>query len=32
MAYFKVPMKYNKFRKQYSIAGAWLNSNIANDQ
>jgi hypothetical protein len=25
----KVPMKYNKFRKQYSIADAWLNGNIA---
>ena len=25
----KVPMKYNKFHKQYSIADAWLNGNIA---
>jgi hypothetical protein len=25
----KVPMKYNKFCKQYSIADAWLNGNIA---
>ncbi len=25
-----VPMKYNKFRKQYSIADAWINGNIAN--
>jgi hypothetical protein len=28
----KVPMKYNKFRKQYSIADAWLNSNVAKYQ
>jgi hypothetical protein len=28
----KVPMKYNKFRKQYSIADAWLNRNIAKYQ
>ncbi len=28
----KVPMKYNKFRKQYSIADAWLNGNIAKNQ
>jgi hypothetical protein len=28
----KVPMKYNKFRKQYSIADAWLNGNIAKYQ
>jgi hypothetical protein len=28
----KVPMKYNKFRQQYSIADAWLNGNIANYQ
>ena len=27
-----VPMKYNKFRKQYSIADAWLNGNIAKYQ
>jgi hypothetical protein len=25
----KVPMKYNKFCKQYSIPDAWLNGNIA---
>ncbi len=25
----KVPIKYNKFCKQYSIADAWLNGNIA---
>jgi hypothetical protein len=25
----KVPMKYNKFRKQYSIADAWINSDVA---
>jgi hypothetical protein len=24
----KVPMNYNKFRKQYSITDAWLNGNI----
>ncbi len=28
----KIPMKYNKFCKQYSIADAWLNGNIANYQ
>jgi hypothetical protein len=28
----KVPMKYNKFRKQYSIADAWLNGNITKYQ
>jgi hypothetical protein len=28
----KVPMKYNKFRKQYSIADTWLNGNIAKYQ
>ncbi len=28
----KVPMKYNKFRKQYSFADAWLNGNIAKYQ
>ncbi len=28
----KVPMKYNKFRKQYSIADAWLDGNIAKYQ
>ncbi len=28
----KVPMKYNKFRKQYSIADVWLNGNIAKYQ
>jgi hypothetical protein len=28
----KVPIKYNKFRKQYSIADAWLNGNIAKNQ
>ena len=28
----KVPMKYNKFCKQYSIADAWLNGNIAKYQ
>jgi hypothetical protein len=28
----KVPMKHNKFRKQYSIADAWLNGNIAKYQ
>ncbi len=28
----KVPTKHNKFRKQYSIADAWLNSNIAKYQ
>jgi hypothetical protein len=28
----KVPMKYNKFRKQYSIADAWINGNIAKYQ
>ncbi len=28
----KVPMKYNKFCKQYSIADAWLNGNIAKNQ
>jgi hypothetical protein len=27
-----VPMKYNKFRKQYSIADAWLNGNVAKYQ
>ncbi len=28
----KVPMKHNKFRKQYSIADAWLNGNFAKYQ
>ncbi len=28
----KVQMKYNKFCKQYSIADAWLNGNIAKYQ
>ncbi len=28
----KVPIKYNKFRKQYSIADAWLNRNFAKYQ
>jgi hypothetical protein len=28
----KVLMKYNKFCKQYSIADAWINSNIATYQ
>jgi hypothetical protein len=28
----KVPIKYNKFCKQYSIADAWLNGNIAKYQ
>jgi hypothetical protein len=28
----KVPMKYNKFCKQYSITDAWLNGNIAKYQ
>ncbi len=28
----KVPMRYTKFRKQYSIADAWLNGNIAKYQ
>ncbi len=28
----KVPMKYNKFCKQYSIADAWLNGYIAKYQ
>jgi hypothetical protein len=28
----KVPMKYKKFRKQYSIADAWINRNIAKYQ
>ncbi len=28
----KVPMKYNKFRKQYYIADAWLTGNIAKYQ
>jgi hypothetical protein len=28
----KVPMMYNTFRKQYSIADAWLNGNIAKYQ
>jgi hypothetical protein len=28
----KVPMKYNKFCKQYFIADAWLNGNIAKYQ
>ena len=28
----KVPMKYNKFRRQYSIADSWLNGNIAKYQ
>ncbi len=28
----KVPMKYNKLCKQYSIADAWLNGNIAKYQ
>ncbi len=28
----KVPMKYMKFCKQYSIADAWINSNIAKYQ
>jgi hypothetical protein len=27
-----IPMKYNKFRKQYYIADAWLNGNIAKYQ
>ncbi len=26
----KIPMKYNKFCKQYSIADAWLNGNMRN--
>jgi hypothetical protein len=25
----KVPMKYKKFHRQYSIADAWINGNIA---
>jgi hypothetical protein len=28
----EVPMKYKKFRKQYSIADAWINGNIAKYQ
>ncbi len=28
----KVPMKYKKFCKQYSIADAWINGNIAKYQ
>jgi hypothetical protein len=28
----KVPMKYEKFYKQYSIADAWINGNIAKYQ
>jgi hypothetical protein len=28
----KVPMKYKKFHKQYSIADAWINCNIAKYQ
>jgi hypothetical protein len=28
----KVPMKYKKFHKQYSIADAWINGNIAKYQ
>ncbi len=28
----KVPMKYKKFRKQYFIADAWINVNIAKYQ
>ncbi len=28
----KVQMKYKKFRKQYSIADAWINGNIAKYQ
>ncbi len=28
----KVPMKYNKLHKQYSIADAWINGNIAKYQ
>ncbi len=28
----KVPIKYNKFCRQYSIADAWLNGNIAKYQ
>jgi hypothetical protein len=28
----KVPMKYKKFCKQYSIADVWLNGNITNYQ
>jgi hypothetical protein len=28
----KVPIKHKKFRKQYSIADAWINSNIAKYQ
>ncbi len=28
----KVPMKCNKFRKQYSIADAWINNDIAKYQ
>ncbi len=28
----KVQLKYNKFRKQDSIADAWLNGNIAEYQ
>jgi hypothetical protein len=28
----KVPMKYKKFCKQYSIAEAWINGNIAKYQ
>jgi hypothetical protein len=28
----KVPMKYKKFRKQYSIADVWINGNIAKYQ
>ncbi len=28
----KVPMKYKKFCKQYSIADAWVNGNIAKYQ
>jgi hypothetical protein len=28
----KVPIMHNKFRKQYSIADAWLKGNIAKNQ
>ncbi len=28
----KVSIKYKKFRKKYSIAGAWINGNIAKYQ
>ena len=28
----KVPIMHNKFRKQYSIADAWINGNIAKYQ